>query len=63
MPTYKQLFTVAQVCQSFSAMLLPIQLFFYDEQLEMFYVIAGFDGTITVTIDSYSRMRLENGTN
>ena len=60
MPSYEQLYKVAQICQSLSAMLLPIQVFFYDDEQQKFYIIAGFEGNLTVTIDINGDMRFRD---
>ena len=60
MPSYEQLYKVAQICQSFSAMLLPIQVFFYDDEQQKFYIIAGFKGNLTVNIDTNRDLRFKD---
>lgn len=61
MPTYEQLFKVAQICHSLSDMGQEILLFLYDEQTAEFFILAGQRAIIEVTIYSDSTHNIEIG--
>ena len=61
MPTYEQLFKVAQVCHSLSDMGQEILLFLYDEQTIEFFILAGKRAMIEVTIYPDSTHSIEIG--
>ncbi|MGL5941896.1 MAG: DUF6888 family protein [Waterburya sp.] len=61
MPTYEQLLKVAQVCHGLSDIEQEILLFLYDGDKTEFFILAGKQATLEVTIYPNSQVEVEIG--
>lgn len=61
MPNYEQLLKTVQICHALSDMKQDILLFFYDEDTNEFFILAGKKARIEVTVYPDSTAEVEIG--